>query len=340
MAVKKYDINGLEWTAISRPGIKISCWMNEQRVNASGTMDIRINSLEYKQNEELDLEHSKRLHESEILQLAPNKAGTVFYARCADVTGTATINVSEDGFNELRKLDVSIQDASNLVVSTHMITEQSSGTLAQAATVNTYQVVLLPGHGFVDGVAGQMLAIPGYYIGEVKTVSVNTLTLDLPLSYTFPAGTTVLRGNEYLNKDGSSTPVLYGIRAIPGRKFDIEGFHMTFISSAAMDDSLFASLAELSNGLMCRVKKSATQYNLLFNAKSNQDMKLYGEIEYASKAPSGKYGMTFSMKLKEHYGVVVRLDGDFDQQLEIWVRDNLSTLGEIECIVHGHVVEE
>lgn len=237
-------------------------------------------------------------------------------------------------------IDVSIQDSTNLLISVHMASEVASGTLANEALVNTSQVTLNPGHGFIDGVAGQLFIIPGYYLGEVEHVSSNVLTLDIPLNYTFPAGTTITRGTEYINVDGSSVPVLFGIKAIAGRKFDIEGFHITFISSSPMDDSLFASLTELTNGMMCRVKKSATQYNNIFNVKSNKDMKLYGDVEYSTKAPSGKYGMTFSMRFKEHYGVVIRLDGDLGQQLELWIRDNLGTLAESESIVHGHVVED
>lgn len=234
-------------------------------------------------------------------------------------------------------IDVSITDATNLIVSPHMVTELASGTTATEATVNTNTVSLVAGHGFV---VGQMFVIEGYYMGEVRAVATNLITLDVPFSYTFPAGTAVKRCGEYMNLNGATTPILFLMRAVAGRKFDIEGIRITFISAFVMDDSLFASIAELTNGLFLRIKKSATQYNNVFNAISNQDLKMFGNVFYSDKAPSGKYGMTFDLSFRDLYGVVVRLDGDFGQQIELWVRDNLTGIEEIEASVMGHVVED
>jgi len=343
--VTSYLIDSTDWKPISSAGKTISAWIDERNLGAKKSSEVRIYCSKTKPSAD-DFIRAKQIFRpkgnDDVMQITPEIEDTIVWAKCSEGS-EATVNVSNDGIATIKKMDVSIQDSTNIIISSHIVSELGSAKTATEATVNTNTVTLDAGHGFVNPDpthTGQMFVIPGYYMGEIKTVTGNIVTLFEPFSYTFPIGTPVLRCDEYLNKNGSITQILYGFKAAAGRKFDIEGFHMTFISSSAMDDSLFASLTELANGMLCRIKKSATQYNYVFNAKSNQDLKLFGEIEYSSKAPSGKYGMTFSLRFKDHYGAVVRLNGDLAQQLEIWVRDDLSTLGEIECIIHGHVVED
>lgn len=237
---------------------------------------------------------------------------------------------------------VSVQDNTNPVIFSHAVTSLATNlSLASDVSIGATSVVLNAGHGFVSPATtpGQMLIIPGYYMGEVLSVSTNTIGLDTPLGYAFAANTAVTRANKYLNKDGSSVPIMFGVSAVVGRIFDITGFTMTLLSASPMDDSLFGSLTKLTNGLTCRIKRSASWYNNVFVARSNQNLALFGTLEYTTKAPSGKYGVRFHFSFRD-YGTTCRLVGSLGQQLEIIVRDNLSTLEDMEIMIHGHVVDD
>lgn len=256
---------------------------------------------------------------------------TIVDSGAITVSGTVTIQ---------EPLDVDIQDATNDLVSSHAVQILGTSTFDVDAIIGSYTCTLSAGHGFVNGVDGQMLLVDGLYSGEVLSVATNVLTLNYPFDRTYAAGTAVIRANEYMNVNGSVTPAVFIIKPEAGIKYHITGFHLAIISTTAMDDSLFGGLAALSRGLVCRVRKSAVLYNNLFVAKTNGDMALFGEVAYSTKAPAGKYGLVFSLRFKDHYGVVIELDGDLAEELQFIIRDDLRASGEIECIIHGHVVED
>lgn len=239
-------------------------------------------------------------------------------------------------------VDVSIQDNTNPVVYSYAIRELATTlSLAANATIGSTSVTLNAGHGFLDpaSTSGQVLAIPGYYVGEVIGVAGNIITLSMPIGYNFTSGTAVTRGSKLLNVDGSGTDIVFGIAAVNGRIFDITGFTLVLMSASPMDDSLFGSLAKLAKGLTCRIRRSTTWYNNVFNARNNQDLNAIGELSYSSKAPSGKYGLSFYFDFK-NYGTTCRLIGAQNQRLEFLVRDALGTLEDMQILIHGHVSDD
>lgn len=347
----KYEITHNDWTQISTAGKNISLFIDEQDDGSKGRVDVRVIDSILKPALS-EITNAKRVYKpignGDVLHLSPVPEDKMFWAICANEGDEATLQVYESGYGINNTMDTRAQDAKNLKVSSHITASISYSTLAADAVVNTSTVTLAAGHGFVNGTDGQIFIIPGYFLAEVTGVSGNVISLDIPLTYSFPSGTVTERGYEYLNVDGSVTPVMYGFRPEVNRKFDIYGIKITFLSTVnlAMDDSLFVNIAELTKGFMSRIKISDTQYNHVFNIKKNQDFKLYGTLEYSTKAPAGKYGMDYTVEFLKLFGAIVRLDGAKGQQLEIWVRDALSAIGtvaagaSIEASVLGHVVEE
>lgn len=236
--------------------------------------------------------------------------------------------------------DVSIQDATNPVILAHAVREIAETTLLNDTPISSSSITLASGHGFVNGTAGQVLVVEGCYMGTVLNVAGDVVTVDIPTGYAFTAGTKVLRCSKGMNVDGSTTPVVFGLKASAGRKFDITGFSISAVTTTAMDDYKFTGLATLTKPIYVRVKKSTTWYNNVLTARCNGELKLYGDVAYSSKAPSGFYGINFDFSFLNTYSVVERIDGDLGQEIQIVIPSDLSDITEMCCIFHGHVVDD
>jgi len=107
-----------------------------------------------------------------------------------------------------------------------------------------------------------------------------------------------------------------------------------------MDDAKFGGITALSKGIVVRVKDGYMKN--IFYARSNNDLREQTfDVVYADKAPAGQYGLgcrrTFNGQEKN--GVTIRLDGSSNDQLQIYLQDNLTGLTKMSIIAQGHVVE-
>jgi hypothetical protein len=234
-------------------------------------------------------------------------------------------------------LDVLPQDDHAFAVQAYLVREISSTTLAADLPIDSASVTVAAGHGFT---VGDVFVIQGYFQSRVIAVNTNVLTLNQRSNAAYSSGTAVKRTQSNMNVNGSSTPVVFGLESVAGRKFDLYSLKMAFRGTADMDDAKFASLTALSKGVIFRARFSPMRYNNYFNARDNTEFHLRGTLTYNAKAPSGSYGSIFTFNLKDDHGVALRLDYDAGTRIEVIVQDDLSALTFMAATVAGHVVED
>ena len=181
--------------------------------------------------------------------------------------------------------------------------------------------------------------------------TIPTVEIDTPFDFAFPAGTFVDVTNTNMAVDGSTTPVIFGLRGVGvplgvNIVADITRIIISCTATSAVDLSKFANFAKLIKGLVLR-KRDGVYENIL-NIKSNREMAgiMYDWTPFASTNPQqGIDGfvarLTFSGQSK--IGVVKRLAlGD---DLEVIIQDDLLTaqggesITELEIVAEGHIVE-
>ena len=110
---------------------------------------------------------------------------------------------------------------------------------------------------------------------------------------------------------------------------------MTMTDQTAMDDAKFGGITALSNGLIFRIVNSFQKS--IFNFKTNGDFRQWGyDLDYASKAPAGFYGVSSRITFggKEKHGVVLSISGD--DELQIIVQDDLTALDTLRISAQGN----
>jgi len=219
-----------------------------------------------------------------------------------------------------------------------------AGTLTLAATVSVGARVMTVTDA--TGVqAGHILCIKQagrqFQAAVLSIAGAPTLTTDTPFDYAFTAAAVINYGSSAMNVDGSSNPVTFRIGAAAGSRMDVTQVRIGITDNAEMDDSKFGALAALTNGLVLQYTHSGVVY-AVGNVKTNGQLRLTCSGEYALKAPAGSYGFSAVCHLggQENAGVVIRLDGDHEDQIQLIVQDNLTGLTSATALVIGHVVED
>ncbi len=217
-------------------------------------------------------------------------------------------------------------------------------TLAQAPTINTYDVVLTVGHGVVTGDTIAFLEQNGMvqlFFGEVLNVVGDTITMDtlVPWSFT-PSNTIVFTYTNDLTVDGSINEQVFTITNFFNEPIDITRMIWHCTDNVAMDDEKFCGLTSLTRGLSLRKKDVDGNYTNYWNVKSNGQ---WGELAfdktYDDKAPAGFYGFTSRLTYggQSKHGVVIRLDTN--ESIELIVQDDLTALERGVLMVEGHFVQ-
>lgn len=236
-------------------------------------------------------------------------------------------------------LNTLAQDDVSFAVLPYLTREISATSFASAGVVDTNTVTLAAGHGVL---VGDSVVVKGLYIGRALVVAGNVITLNQRFNLTYPIGTVCYRGSPNMVVDGSTTPIYFGLEAAQGIKFDVYKLRIAFRGTAEPDDAKFATITALTKGMIVRARITSTRYNNYFNARSNSEFHLRGELTYNAKAPAGSYGMVFEFPLKDDNGVALRIDGTTGSRLEVIIQDNLAggALTYMEGTVSGHVVED
>lgn len=233
---------------------------------------------------------------------------------------------------------VVLQDQITRPIDIRMFQDLNTITLANDFEVDSYTVVLEPGHGVQVGERVGFVRNNRLYAAQVLNVATNTLTLDSPGAYLFPAGSIGVRAIIDMNADGSVTPQVFRVNPPPGVTIDVTRMIISMVCLTAVDDSKFGDIAALANGLVLRTTLNGERYNIK-NFKSNSDFaEMAYDVAYTDKAGGGKYGVRVRISFNglDKHGVAIRLNGNIGQRLEMIIQDDLTGLDSFHTMVQGH----
>lgn len=238
-------------------------------------------------------------------------------------------------------LDVAIQDQYTDLVDYFFCRDIRGLILSQPMVIDSYTVTVTDASLVTIGnylcIQENKRAFQTKILNKVG----NVLTIDTPIDYNFSVNAYISERTPLMNYNGSVTPGRYILKPIPGVKWDITRILFSMVISSAGSDVLFGNLPALTRGIVLR--KSNGIHHTIFNAKTNGDFALRTyDVTYSDKAvPAQSYGIRGwrAFNGQDRNGIVIRLDGDLDEQLEILIQDDLSGLTSFRMVGQGHVVE-
>lgn len=245
--------------------------------------------------------------------------------------------------DEMKGIDVSIQDQSTEIVDLYMIDidDAITPTVTEPASIDDKVITVDATTGITAGDAINISENGRTFQAIVFTVTDTTITFNAPLDMDITADAVVEVGKWNMAVDGSTVNKIYRVTPPAGATWDIVRITIGMTATTAMDDSTFGPLTALTNGVVLRVVDSYTKNIFVVSDNGGFAERCY-DADYPTKVPSGIYAFrarrTFGGQDKN--GVVVRLSaGD---SLEFIVQDDLSdaTFTKFACVVQGHVVQD
>ena len=164
-----------------------------------------------------------------------------------------------DKVDEFGNLKVILQDQTTTPLDLYFLQQKSVTTLTAPVAKDDTVINVASATGMLVGdFIGIFSGVSGenrFYFGEILIIATLAITLDTPIDFEFEAGDPVLNSTRDLNVNGSVTPQIFTVTTgtgIDGIEVDITRFIISMVSSSAMDDSKFAHLSKLTNGLVLR----------------------------------------------------------------------------------------
>jgi hypothetical protein len=258
--------------------------------------------------------------------------------------GTDVLKIESNG-----SMPVTLQDQTSPSVIAPMSILEETTTTTGAIAVGAYVIPVTSATGIS---AGKMLtlfdptSIRFTYFIVVSVASLN-ITVDRPSDFAYPAGSYVDVSEPNLAVNGSTTPVIAGLRNNAGQtpppginlSMDVTRILFNIVATSACNLTTFGNLAKLTNGVVMR-RRDGAYYNI-FNVKSNGELReiMYDiDIVETGTPASGQDGvfgrLTFGGQNK--IGVVQRIA--INEDVEIIIQDNLSGLTLFQVTAEGHIV--
>jgi len=244
--------------------------------------------------------------------------------------------------------DVNLQDQTSPVLITELNKVHNTTALSSAVALDDYTLDVDATAGFIDHAHITIASDDDtrYSIfHQVGAIAGNTVTLDRPMDFAYGSGVQVTAGTHEMSVDGSSTPVIYGVRTADtptGLNMSVDITRLIFLctTASAVDLSKFGDIAGgLTRGLLIRSVDGV--YQNIFNVKTNGALAgiMYDWTPYAATNPTqGIDGfvarLTFAGQSK--LGSVVRLGPG--QDLQAVAQDPLQSLLSLQIVAEGHVV--
>lgn len=186
-----------------------------------------------------------------------------------------------------------------------------------------------------------------FFFAEVLSVSSPNITVDTPSDFAFHVGDNVQPTTRDMNVVGSlANPGIFEVQGAGSGDLEIDITRLMFAITCTSqpDDSLFAGIAALTNGLVIRRKDGS--YRNYANIKSNSDFaNLAYDIVYTNRTtPASTFGVRvrWSFGGQDKHGVVIRLAAG--ESLQLLIQDDLTVdTGDIlsfRAIAVGHVVTD
>lgn len=254
---------------------------------------------------------------------------------------TGGVGTVGDPFIPIQDVNIQDQHSPVLIVPFHDTAATTALTASVAIDGMIFSVVSATGFTVGEYLTVYNEAGGRWYQGRIISISALDITVDTPIDFPYQSGDSISAGSTHLNVDGSVTPQVFSIRAPdPGIPIVGDITRLIFILETATDPDWpdFGDLAALTNGIVLR--KTDGTYHNIFNIKSNAEIAaiMYDFEKIDKIAQLGTYGLkgrlTFGGQNK--IGVVVRLD--IDEDLELIIQDDLTSLLDFRVIAEGHVV--
>jgi len=267
---------------------------------------------------------------------------TIMEVILTDATTGENARVESEG-----GLAVNIQDQHSRAFDVFFSQDNGTATtLTTDAVYDAYTISVTTGHGLVQGDFFFLSDPVGQrgWSGIVITVAGdNTINLDRPLSYAFPAASTVVQEkNIDMNVDGSTTPQTFSVGGPLLTQLDITRllFQMTTDTAPQWDE--FGDIASPATfrGIQCRIVDGDTRD--LWNAKTNGELAnlMYDLTIFTGAAGLTKDGIAGRMTYagQDKHGVTLRIGAG--EKIELIVQDDLRALNTFHLIACGHFVTD
>ena len=173
---------------------------------------------------------------------------------------------------------------------------------------------------------------------QILALTATTITLDSYVDTSFPIGTAIAQVTVEMNTLGTlAVPQEYIIKPNPNQIIHITRIIVTMTHNNQGDDGLFGDLAPLTNGFLIRANVAGV-YGTFTNWKTNEKIAsdMY-DLRYTTRSGGGGTYGTIGRGSFYKLGVVVRLDGSRGDFMEVYNRDDLTSLLSFEIKAQGHV---
>ena len=219
----------------------------------------------------------------------------------------------------------------------------TSTTIATASAPNDYQISVANTAGFTVGDALYLdtgsVESTYPYITAITPGTPGTFTLDRRLDIAHAVGDTIAIALVDITAIAGSlaAPQEFVAGPEPGDVWHVTNLTLAMGHSSAGDFGLFGNLPRLTNGVLLRARIDG-QYGTLTNWKTNGDINVdTGEVFFHTRSGGqGTFGTAANGAFKARTGAVIRLDGDTNDQFEVYVQDNLTALDFWNMKVQGY----
>jgi hypothetical protein len=240
-------------------------------------------------------------------------------------------------------LDVHDADVHNILINRHFLNFDSateSPSVAIVAGDTTILVASTTGFSVGDGV---VIRDAGGSVREhhltITALSVDvSITLDRPTDIAYTTSAIIeLVSHNIVSVGSLVAPVIYEIAPPIDEIWHITRILVSITDGTAMDDAKFGGISALTNGVVLRQVKDATNTLTIWKSNSQLIEDMY-DVNYSTKSPAGSYGLRGRFTFK-NAGVAVRLDGSNGDRLQLLNQDDLNLLETFSVKAQGHIEE-
>lgn len=243
---------------------------------------------------------------------------------------------------------VIIQDQTSPVVIVPMLLPLQSTTLTATAVFNTYTLTIADATGMVAGNLFRIIDPVNnrFFQGTILNivgVTPATITTDAPLDFAYASGSEFATGELNMNVDGSVTPQVFKFRigqtSIPAVA-DVTRMIMICETENAVDLNKFGDIVDgLTRGIMFRASNGIVQN--IFTVRTNNGLAgiAYDFTVFSASNPAqgiNGFAMRLTFNGQEKLGVALRTGQD--DNLEMWIQDDLTSLVSLRVVLEGHGV--
>lgn len=240
-------------------------------------------------------------------------------------------------------LDIHDADVHNYIVNKYLHQHTTTvTTLTADSAVDDYQISVASGVGFAVGdylhinTTSEETTHPR--ITALSGTTPDVFTLDRRLDVAHVIGDAITKSIVDMSTTAGTiaAPQEYWVGPVAGEVWHLERILFELTHGTAGDLGLFGNLPALTNGVVLRVKRNG-EYGTLTNWKQNSNIKVdMFDVQFDPRSGGGgSYGTTGRGTFK-NTGAVLKLDGDTNDRLEVYIQDDITGLDSFTMKAQGH----